>query len=71
MKIDVLDMSWAGMPYMKYQERKMASFPRERKIAMARGTRIVSAEKYPKSKRKIPESGYSLVSSRGTKILRF
>lgn len=71
MKIDILDMPWAGRPYREYQERKMASFPREKKLAMARGTRIVSAEKYPKSRRKIPESGYSLVLSRGTKILRF
>ena len=67
----ISESTWAGEKYLEYQKKKMQEIPKEKMLAVSRGTRTVSLEKYPKSRRRIPESGYSLVISRGTKILRF
>jgi hypothetical protein len=68
---DVSEMPWAGKPYMEYQAKKKESYPESIVLAIAKGTKKVSLEKYPKSRRIIPESGFSIVSSRGTRIFRF
>lgn len=71
MEIDVSEMPWAGKSYLEYQAKKKAGYSENKVLVMAKGTKKVSLEKYPKSRRKIPESGFSLVSSRGTRITRF
>jgi hypothetical protein len=71
MEIDVSKMSWAGKSYMDYQAKKKAGYSESKVLVMAKGTKKVSMGKYPKSIRNIPESGFSLVSSRGTRISRF
>ncbi|MBS3052798.1 MAG: hypothetical protein J4428_05515 [Candidatus Aenigmarchaeota archaeon] len=71
MKMDISEMPWAGKSYLDYQAKKKEEYPESKILVMTRGTRKISLDKYPKSRRKIPESGFSLVSSRGTKILRF
>jgi len=69
MSVETCEMPWAGKPFIEYQEKKMALLPKEKTLVIAKGTQGISAEKYPKSRRKSPD-GYSLVSARGTKILR-
>ena len=71
MEIDVYALSWAGKSYLEYQEKKKTGYPESKILVMANGTRKVSLDKYPKSRRNILESGFSLVSSRGTRISRF
>lgn len=70
-KIDICEMPWAGKPYLEYQAKKKEEYPKDKILVMEKGTRKSSLEKYPKSRRKIPESGFSLVSSRGTRISKF
>ena len=71
METEISEMPWAGKSYLDYQAKKKEEYPESKILVMTRGTRKTSLDKYPKSRRKIPESGFSLVSSRGTKILRF
>jgi len=71
MEIDVSKMPWAGQSYLEYQAGKKAGYSDSKVLVMAKGTKKVSLEKYPKSRRTIPESGFSLVSSKGTRITRF
>ena len=71
MEMDSLEMPWAGKSYLEYQAKKKEEYPEKKLLVMAKGTKMVSLEKYPKSRRIIPESGFSLVSSRGTRILKF
>jgi len=65
------EMPWAGKSYLEYQAKKKEGYPEKKILVMAKGTKMVSLEKYPKSRRHILESGFSLVSSRGTRISRF
>jgi hypothetical protein len=71
MEIDVSEMPWAGKSYLDYQAKKKAGYSESKVLVMAKGTKKVSMGKYPKSRRNIPESGFSIVSSRGTRISRF
>jgi len=70
-EIDASEMPWAGKAYLEYQAKKKEGYPEKKILVMAKGTKTVSLDKYPKSRRIIPESGFSLVSSRGTRILKF
>ena len=71
MDVDIAEMPWAGKSYLEYQAKKKEHYPESKVLVMEKGTKKVSLEKYPESRRNIPESGFSLVSSRGTRISRF
>ncbi|MCV0392946.1 MAG: hypothetical protein K5790_06595 [Nitrosopumilus sp.] len=69
-EIDISEMPWAGKPFMAFQKEKISSLPKEKKLCIIRGTKSVSLQEYLKSRRKILDEGFSLVISRGTRILR-
>ena len=67
---EVKAASWAGKEFVKYSLKKISSLSPEAKFVTHHGTSSVTASKYPKYSRVIPESGVILSTGRGPGTIR-
>lgn len=65
---EIKPANWAGKSFVEYDREKMDGLEGDFLFTSKRGTASLSKEAYPKSRRIIPEGGFSVVVGRGTGI---
>ncbi len=65
---EIEPLNWAGKLFVEYDKKKMDGLDGEFLISSKRGTASVSKATYPKPRRTVPKSGFSVVVGRGTGI---
>ncbi len=69
-EVDVEPSQWAGREFYVAQESFMSELPRGTIISLGKGTAKILAGKYPKSFKKIPNGGVTIVTNKGTSSYR-
>ena len=69
-EMEVISQNWAGKSFLEYQEKWLASLPKETILCCKRGTVRVKLSEYPKTHRQLPGSGTIISTARGTATRR-
>ena len=65
-EMEVIPPNWAGKSFLEYQEKRLASLPKDTILCTKRGTVKVKLSEYPKTQRQLPGSGTIISAARGT-----
>ena len=65
-EVEIEPSQWAGGEFYTVQEEFMSSLPKGIIISLGKGTGKIHAGNYPKSLRRVPTSGVTVSTGKGT-----
>jgi len=69
-QVEVEPSQWSGHEFYVVQEKFMSSLPKGTIIALGKGTGRILAGDYPKSLKRVPTSGVTVSTGKGTSSYR-
>lgn len=69
-EVEIEPSHWSGRDFYVVQEKFMSSLPKGTIIALGKGTGKILAGEYPKSLKRVPTSGVTVSTGKGTSSYR-